>query len=245
MKILIIPDVHGRKFWREPCEDMSRWDKVIFLGDYVDPYPDEATQEDVLTELKDIIALKEVYKDKVILLWGNHDLFYWCKPYRERIKHWSRHDYERHNEIQTLFIQANELFQWAYQQDNILFTHAGVNNPFAHFLVDDCGYDCVSADHINDYFSKENNQIELSNVSIYRWGPDKYGSIVWSDIHEIYGKTPCLDLDSIFQIFGHTYCKTYILKKHFAMLDMGGSWFYIDDEGLKDKNGEQLKITKI
>lgn len=244
MKTLIIPDVHGRNFWREPCKDMSQWDKIIFLGDYVDPYEGEATQEDVLTEIKDIIALKEICKDKIILLWGNHDLFYWCNPYRGRIKHWSRHDYGKHSEIQSIFIQHNDLFQWAYQQDNILFTHAGVNNQFARFLVDDCGYDCVSADHINDYFNKEENQKELAKVSIYRWGPDKYGSIVWSDIREIYGQTPCLDLDGIFQIFGHTYAKTYIMTKHFAMLDIGGSWFYIDNEGLKDKEGNLLNITK-
>lgn len=245
MKILIIPDVHGRKFWREPCEDMSRWDKIIFLGDYVDPYPGEATQEGVLTEIRDIIALKEVYKDKVILLWGNHDLFYWCEPYRKVLDHWSRHDYKRHDEIQTIFTQAKELFQFAYSQDNLLFTHAGVNNPFARFLVDDCGYDCVSAEHINDYFSKEENQKDLAKVSMYRWGPDRYGSIVWSDIHEIYGQTPCLDLDGIFQIFGHTYAKTYILTKYFAMLDTGGSYAYLDDGILKDPNGNELKIEKI
>lgn len=235
VKTLIIPDVHGRKFWREPCEDMSRWDKVIFLGDYVDPYPDEATQEDVLTEIKDIIALKEVYKDKVILLWGNHDLFYWCEPYRKSLEHWSRHDYKRHDEIQTIFTQVKDLFQFAYSQDNLLFTHAGLNNNVAKDIAH------IDAESINKYYN--NNQRELARVSIYRWGPDQYGSAVWCDIREIYGNTPCKLLKDIFQIFGHTYAKTYIMTKHFAMLDMGGSWFYIDDERLKDKNGELLKIT--
>ena len=245
MKILIIPDVHGRKFWREPCEDMSRWDKVIFLGDYVDPYEGEATKKDTVEELKSIIALKEIYKDKVILLWGNHDLFYWCKPYREMLDYWSRHDYNRHDEIQTIFNQANSLFQFAYSEGDILFTHAGVNNSFARFLVDDCGYDCISAKHINDYFSKEENQKELAKVSMYRWGPDSYGSIVWSDIREIYGQTPCLDLEGIFQIFGHTYAKTYIMTKYFAMLDMGRKWFQLLDGVLLDKDDNLLKITKL
>ena len=39
-KILIIPDVHGRRFWRDAIES-DDYDKVIFLGDYLDPYPDE------------------------------------------------------------------------------------------------------------------------------------------------------------------------------------------------------------
>ena len=35
-KILVIPDVHGRTFWKEPC---NNWEgKIIFLGDYHDPY---------------------------------------------------------------------------------------------------------------------------------------------------------------------------------------------------------------
>ena len=236
MKTLIIPDVHGRKFWREPCEDMSRWDKVIFLGDYVDPYSGEATQEDVLTELKDIIALKEVYKDKVVLLWGNHDLFYWCEPYRNELEYWSRHDYKRHDEIQAMFIQAKELFQFAYSQGNILFSHAGVNNELAKTIAEECT--TINADLINKYY--EDNPKELARVSMYRWGPDLHGSLVWCDVREIYGNTPCKYLEDIFQIFGHTYAKKYIVTNHFAMLDVGGEWFQLNGKRLEDKNNNLL-----
>ena len=34
---VIIPDVHGRKFWRSAVQGHEE-DKIIFLGDYVDPY---------------------------------------------------------------------------------------------------------------------------------------------------------------------------------------------------------------
>ena len=35
-KILVIPDLHGRSFWKEPCDN---WEgRIIFLGDYHDPY---------------------------------------------------------------------------------------------------------------------------------------------------------------------------------------------------------------
>ena len=44
MKILIIPDIHGRSFWIEPCSHIDEFDKVIFLGDYHDPYPFEVSQ---------------------------------------------------------------------------------------------------------------------------------------------------------------------------------------------------------
>ena len=33
--ILIIPDVHGREFWKEAKDYPG---KIVFLGDYLDPY---------------------------------------------------------------------------------------------------------------------------------------------------------------------------------------------------------------
>ena len=35
--ILIIPDIHGRTFWKE-CIKCREYDEIIFLGDYLDPY---------------------------------------------------------------------------------------------------------------------------------------------------------------------------------------------------------------
>ena len=42
MKILCIPDVHCRKFWRQAViSNIGNVDKIIFLGDYLDPYQEE------------------------------------------------------------------------------------------------------------------------------------------------------------------------------------------------------------
>ena len=42
MKVLVLPDVHGRKFWRKAIADnIGNVDKVIFLGDYLDHYENE------------------------------------------------------------------------------------------------------------------------------------------------------------------------------------------------------------
>ena len=38
MKVLIIPDVHGRTFWKRAIDLIENYDKIIFLGDYLDPY---------------------------------------------------------------------------------------------------------------------------------------------------------------------------------------------------------------
>ena len=38
-KILVVPDVHGRTFWKEPVGRLlESVDRVVFLGDYLDPY---------------------------------------------------------------------------------------------------------------------------------------------------------------------------------------------------------------
>ncbi|MDE5880282.1 MAG: hypothetical protein K2H60_01000 [Muribaculaceae bacterium] len=38
--IIVIPDLHGRTFWKEAVEKYPDAD-TIFLGDYLDPYPNE------------------------------------------------------------------------------------------------------------------------------------------------------------------------------------------------------------
>ena len=74
-KILICPDIHGRKFWHKAIEMIDEVDQVVFLGDYLDPYSYEGiTFEDALTELEGILAFKEDYPDKVVLLVGNHEI---------------------------------------------------------------------------------------------------------------------------------------------------------------------------
>lgn len=240
MKTLIIPDVHGRDFWRKPCKDLDKWDKVIFLGDYVDPYPGEADKKDVIPTLQDIIALKEVYKDKVILLLGNHDLFYCCKPYSDKLSYWSRHDFDRHDAIEGIFKQHSELFQFAYQIDNFLFTHAGVSSGFAKHLIE-YGLHSITAANIIEFFKEEEHQELLSMCSYYRGGPYSFSSIVWADVREHYDNTPNKYIKDLFQIFGHTYCKSYIKTDNFAMLDTGGSWYILEDDKLLDANGNLLR----
>lgn len=88
-KILIIPDVHGRDFWRIPVMDtLANSDvPIVFLGDYLDPYYDEwrdRMNEDpsfdyrmnAVNVFEEILQLKTQYPDRIILLLGNHDCGY-------------------------------------------------------------------------------------------------------------------------------------------------------------------------
>ena len=80
-EMLIIPDVHGRTFWREPCNNWKG--KIIFLGDYFDPYPQEGiTDEMAYVNAIEVFKFIERNSDRVIALLGNHDLhLYNCRNY--------------------------------------------------------------------------------------------------------------------------------------------------------------------
>ncbi len=58
-KILIIPDVHGRTFWESALKS-GDYEKIVFLGDYTDPYEIEGiTNSDALKNFKSIISFKQ------------------------------------------------------------------------------------------------------------------------------------------------------------------------------------------
>ena len=94
--VLIIPDVHGRVFWKRPIEEClpnieSGKIEVVFLGDYLDPYPSEVEEEiafgetDALKQLEEsFIPLARKCPENVHLLMGNHDLQYYSKKFAAR-----------------------------------------------------------------------------------------------------------------------------------------------------------------
>ena len=72
-KILILGDIHGRDFWKKPCYN---WDgKIVFLGDYHDPYGDwidgEPNLNDSIKNLRELSSFVSG-NDKVTCLLGNH-----------------------------------------------------------------------------------------------------------------------------------------------------------------------------
>ena len=70
MEILIVPDIHGRPFYKKVLNSNL---PIVFLGDYLDPYPYELyTFEESLNNFKEIIEFKKENKQRVTLLIGNH-----------------------------------------------------------------------------------------------------------------------------------------------------------------------------
>lgn len=98
-KAFIVPDVHGRSFWEEALKIISdeSFDKIVFIGDYFDPYDDEEEligHSRLVETFNQIIKFKKDNPEKVVLLLGNHDIHYLYKnPYC------SRHDDEHEDDL--------------------------------------------------------------------------------------------------------------------------------------------------
>jgi len=208
MKILVIPDVHGRDFWKKPCEDISQYDKVIFLGDYLDPYDFEHI--DVLTAIdifKQIIEFKQENMGKVVLLLGNHDFPYVYDSYYNLSYYHSRHSKEHHDEIHSLFAENLNLFNISFVADDILFTHAGINSSWYNKVFGDKEIDInLISTTLNELPNSPNGMELFYMVSFYRGGYDACSSCIWADVHET--QEDMADegnkIRNIKQVFGHT-----------------------------------------
>lgn len=208
-KILCIPDIHCRKFWRQCIDDnIEKVEKVIFLGDYLDPYPDEIEAHPELMEVEDlydaynalemlnhIISLKKDEPDKYILLTGNHtDSYIWSN-----FKAGTRTDNKNWKEYHNFFLENLNYFNLVWIEDDVIFSHAGISKNWSEdFLYSYMKYDegaelekdstvfetarvlkDTPLSNFNIYYVKA-----ISNISPYRYGEAFNGSCEWADLRE-------------------------------------------------------------
>ena len=210
MKILIIPDVHGRNFWIEPCSYIDEFDKVIFLGDYHDPYSFEVSQETSRHRLRDeLVPFVLEHRDKVVCLFGNHDGNYLVGDMADRFDYWHKH------EIRDYLQKMN--LKLIHREGDYLFSHSGVLPKWLkanNLTLEDL--ETLPLDHSS-----------LLNVSPYRGGWSEAGSCVWGDVREY---TLAEHIPEFYQIFGHTQLQEDpIIQKDFADLDCRRA-FVLDTE---------------
>lgn len=217
----IIPDVHGRDFWHD-IESVSQYERIIFLGDYVDPYREEGfTPKDAIKELKRVIEFARTHLNVTLLL-GNHDAGYF---FNDNICE-CRMDYDNYLEIQKIFRDNKDLFKLAYYDTieidgitkDVVFTHAGLSKQWLKYLYDDSKMsieDIVKDlnekfDQLKEYFSVEtdiNDDAEtfykrLCFVSYNRGGWGYVSSCMWSDIQDYTIATNIIP--DLCQVVGHT-----------------------------------------
>ena len=132
-EVLIFPDIHGRKFWKDAINKFPKDQypnlKIIFLGDYLDPYTgyEPITSEDAFINFEEILDYVAT-DNRVIMLIGNHDWHYFVNLDNCRI------DKARERDIERMFKDNISKFRLTYEIEldgcKYLFSHAGVTQKW-------------------------------------------------------------------------------------------------------------------
>ena len=238
--ILTLGDIHGRStwkdivfggeieffFWKNSIEqgylefddnnDLHKFDKIIFVGDYVDSYDiDNVT---ILENLEDIVLFAKTYPDLVVLLLGNHDIQYivqneCCSGYRGEMR----------ADLNEIFVTNKDLFKIAYLDEfthslngkeiinKTLWTHAGVTKGWHTELLRDVNSPRYR--HTDFFIGSESWKIDkllnvawnlkvdnLYNVDNASGGMDLWAGPLWVRPHVLND----FYLEGYDQVVGHT-----------------------------------------
>lgn len=212
-RLFVIPDIHGRDFWKKILPTFSDLDQVVFLGDYLDPYFYEGIDfPEALENFKRIIEFKKSNPEHVHLLVGNHDIHYIESDYG-----CSRYNATHSQEAEKLFRENKDLFDLylryldTERNKTLLFTHAGVadswlsrdSKMFKEGEVRSLDAVCTYLESMRNpdtYVESRLNDIGRMRGNYYTTAA---GGPFWCDIRELAGSLPEWD-QRVVQIVGHT-----------------------------------------
>ena len=247
--ILVLPDIHGRTFWKEPLKYKDKFDHIIFLGDYFDPYPSEGiTQQEAIENFKELINsfTEEELEDKVEFLLGNHDGHYlYDIPEASRLAKNPTINKEITSLLTNLRDKYNQLIlnTWiTIENTTYLFTHAGINKEWFDSNSQVCD---INTPGLIKQYSIPNNWVAIAQVGRIRGGFGAGGPL-WNDVREFVNQPK---FSPYYQIFGHTQLNDWVNKdkikemnkgkevscEDFACLDCRQT-FVIDEKGIQPFN---------
>ena len=234
-KIYVVSDVHSRDFYKPLLENTT--DKIIFLGDYGDPYSYEGfDDDDTIEAMYDIFNFAQDNPDRVILLIGNHDIYYY-----KGIRGNARYNWMLAKQLEQIYNEYKDLFKIAYwdEETQTMFTHAGINKKWWNLLELPIDF---SPKQIQDYLNNlllidADHTNPLYDISRYRGGWNWNGSCIWADVHEHLAlkQDECMPFK---QIFGHSQLEK---TGNFIHQD---NWWMCDSRSIFEYNGETLNQIK-
>lgn len=232
--MIVIPDVHGRTFWRQAVNEYLGKEHILFLGDYLDPYTYEGiTPTDAYKVFHEIIELKKDHPEDITLLLGNHDLHY-LNPDMEG----GRLDYQRREQIIKDITDNADLFRIAESTaiggKNYLFTHAGVRAAWLQAHREELGNpeSADIAERLNSMWLDIGMRPLLlqmmGDIPYSRWGNRPYGSPVWNDVDDM--ATDHEEVPGFVQVFGHTQQMSQpVICDYYMCLDVRCAFGFNDD----------------
>lgn len=216
--IILVPDVHGRPFWKAAVPHVEAGATCIFLGDYTDPYAaDNISDTEALDNFCEILSFARDHRDRVTLLLGNHDLSYLGEPWGIWTVYADRLCYNFADVLSEYYNENVDLFSLCTVKEiggkTFLFSHAGLHPVWVEWygLFDDVDKSDAKAlaakvDKLYRESLESGERTDfmesLAMVASFRGGSSPAGSMVWADCREYDG------IDCGFtQIFGHTSVK--------------------------------------
>ena len=237
--VIICPDVHCRDFYKPVLNIKDK--QIVFLGDYLDPYPwEDVTFRQGIENLKEIIQFKKDNSDRVTLLWGNHDFNYiWRKNWA------SRFDPYFCKEVHQIYMDNFKLFEPYEIIDDVLFTHAGISKGWCK---------THNIEHIEDFLDinwnaflksalgvEEESYLPIFDCGRIRGGYKPYGGILWNDLREMDYENPI----EYVQIFAHnqlTLTGDIVNYKEGAPYFKGKNMYCCDSRAIFEYKNNELKL---
>lgn len=233
MKIIVLGDIHGRYDWKQIVLN-NTFDLIVFIGDYLDTHDPNNSGSQQLNNLADILEYKKQNKDKVVLLFGNHDFHYLST---------SKHKYSGFQAVfkfnfQELLHKAidQNLIQMCFKYKDILFTHAGITKTW-------CKNNNINLENIeqsiNDLFKYKPNSFEFTPGDRFdMYGDDIEQTPIWVRPYSLRKDK----LDNFRQVVGHTTQDNLIIKDITIIDTLGTSGEFLIIENGKMLTGKNENL---
>jgi len=235
MKIIALGDTHGRTIWKQIVAKET-FDKVVFIGDYFDTHEGISAGQQI-HNFKDIVTYKEANKDKVVLLFGNHD-FHYLSTIGEQYSGFNR---LHAKEIEALLVAAldNDYLQMCFHYEHFLFVHAGITKTWCRNTLGDDHFESgkVLEQTINKLFISHPDKFAFTPGKRYdAYGDEVEQSPIWVRPDSLF-----IDrLDNFTQIVGHTVQEQLTPFSDVTLIDTlgtSGEYLCIVDGEMQVRNG--------